>query len=110
MHRVGWIAALLALSVGMVAAGGSAQASRSCGKVSVFGSNETVVAVRGVSCSKARSVARGFGREDLPRGWRCGQAHAPFDRANGIEVHASCGKGGSGDLRKRPHSLLIGSR
>jgi hypothetical protein len=60
-----------------------------------------VIAIRGVSCKRARQVAVAYDRSQRTLGkWRCGLAHDDLPRL------FSCGAGkSSGDLRKWPHAL-----
>jgi hypothetical protein len=60
-----------------------------------------VIAIRGVSCPRARRVAKRFDRKgkELAR-WQCGLAHDALPRL------FSCGKGGSGSLQDSPHALV----
>jgi hypothetical protein len=60
-----------------------------------------VIAIRGVSCKRARQVAKAFDIQQRMLGsWHCGLAHDDGARL------FSCGAGkGTGDLRKLPHAL-----
>jgi len=58
----------------------------------------------GPRCARAREVARAYDRSGVaPRPWFCGLAHGPGDQ----RVVYSCGYGGTGDLRKMPHSIVV---
>jgi hypothetical protein len=59
-----------------------------------------VVVIRGVTCRRARRVAKHFDHSGSPPGrWHCGYAHGGGRRL------FSCGRGGSGSLQDRPHAL-----
>ncbi len=78
--------------------------------ITIYGVRTYVIPLRGVTCAKAKAVARGFGRGAPPRPWRCAQSHAPFDHINGHKVLFSCGSGaGPSNLRKRAHAFVGGS-
>ena len=88
---------------------GATAARRSCGTVKSTSAYPyaRVIAIRGVSCRRAREVAKAYdsrGRD--PRGWRCALAHGDRPRL------FSCGSGaGSGDLRNRARALeAVGTR
>ena len=88
---------------------GEAAARRSCGTIpttSIYRS-ATVIAIRRVSCRRAREVAYAYDRRQRTLGrWRCGLAHDDSPRL------LSCGAGPprTGDLRKRRYALeAIGS-
>lgn len=83
-------------------------ARKSCpGTVSFSGTRTKIVVLRGVTCARARRVVRAYDAGEAPPPWRCGLAHAPFDKVNGRIVGFSCGSGrSSGDLRRFPHAFL----
>jgi hypothetical protein len=76
-----------------------------CGAITLAGGRTIgrLVAVRGVTCSGARSVAAAYDRNGRgPSGWRCFAAHNDPARL------FSCGKGGLvGDVRNWPAALEV---
>jgi hypothetical protein len=97
--------AALALSQLAVAAPPSATSAKrhSCGTItsaSIY-RKARVYAIRGVTCKRARQVARAYDAKGRQLGsWQCGLAHDDGARL------FSCGAGrGTGDLRKRAHAL-----
>jgi hypothetical protein len=82
---------------------------RSCGTISTTSiyKRAKVIAIRRVSCRRARQVAYAYDRRQRHIGrWRCGLAHSDLPRL------FSCGAGPprSGDLRKRRYALeAVGS-
>jgi hypothetical protein len=108
MRRRAPIIPILACALGLALAAGAASATsgsakRSCGTISSTSTypRAEVIKIRGVSCGKARKVARRFDHEGKELGsWKCGLAHSDPPRI------FSCGRGpGHGDLRDRPHAL-----
>jgi hypothetical protein len=110
------VRALLAVTLAFASFAGpvaSAEATtskrRSCGTIkstSVY-PYARVVAIRGVSCTRAREVAKAYDSNGrTARGWRCALAHGDRPRL------FSCGsRAGRGDLRNRARALeAIGSR
>lgn len=84
----------------------TASAARTCkGTVKVTGKKTKIVVLRGVSCRKAKSVARKFRRP--PVGWGCGGVHPDAKPVNGRRPLYVCGSGSSGDLTKSPKAFLI---
>ena len=81
-----------------------ALARKRCGTISSTSVYEKakVIAIRGVSCSKARKVARRYDHQSKQTGrWQCFLAHGDLPRL------FSCGRGGdSGDVRDWPHALV----
>lgn len=83
---------------------------RDCGAITFSGTDTHIVVLRGASCAVAKEIAVHFSVTSAgpqgASGWRCAFAHAPFTKIKGRTVGFSCGKGGSGDLRKRPHAFV----
>jgi hypothetical protein len=101
------LAVLAALAVSQLAVAGTPHATsakrHSCGtftSTSIY-RKAKVIAIRGVSCKRARQVAKAFDVQQRQLGsWRCGLAHDDGARL------FSCGAGkGTGDLRTRAHAL-----
>jgi hypothetical protein len=101
------LSAVAALALTQVALAGTPAATtakrHSCGTVtstSIY-KKAKVIAIRGVSCKRARQVARAYDSKSRQLGsWQCGLAHDDGARL------FSCGAGkGTGDLRKRAHAL-----
>lgn len=104
---------VLALATAGSAVAGTPSATtskrRSCGTIpttSLYKRAE-VIAIRRVSCRRARQVAYAYDKRQRTLGsWRCGLAHSDLPRL------FSCGAGppSSGDLRKRRYAFeVIGS-
>jgi len=108
MRRTSGFLVMAAVGVAAALPAGPASAkARNCpGTVTFSGTKTTIRTVKGVGCAEAKRVARAYDRGSPPSGWQCGLAHAPFTRVGSKIVGFSCGKGGSGDLRKRPHAFL----
>jgi hypothetical protein len=101
------LTAVAVLALSQVALAGTPTATiakrHSCGTVtstSIY-KKAKVIAIRGVSCKRARQVAKAYDSKGRQLGsWQCGLAHDDGARL------FSCGAGsGTGDLRKRPHAL-----
>ena len=104
--RIAVLALALTLPLALAAEGlGSTaeSARRSCGTISSTSvyDRARVVAIRGVTCRRARRVARAFDHRGVERGrWQCALAHGDRPRL------FSCGWPASGgDLRDSPHAL-----
>jgi hypothetical protein len=99
---VGCLVALLGLAL---LSADDALARKGCGKIATTSGYDKakVIAIRGVGCSKARTVARRYDQEAKQTGsWQCFLAHD--DSSSRL---FSCGRGGeSGDVRKWPHALV----
>ncbi len=101
----------LALAGSSAAQGPDATASkrRSCGTITTTSiyQRAKVIAIRRVSCRRARQVALAYDRDQRLLGrWRCGLAHSDLPRL------FSCGAGppSVGDLRERRYALeAVGS-
>jgi len=108
MRRTSSVLVMTALGVAVALPAGQASAkARNCpGTVTFSATKTTIRTVKGVGCAEAKRVAKAYDRGSAPSGWQCGLAHAPFTRVGSKIVGFSCGKGGSGDLRKRPHAFL----
>jgi hypothetical protein len=82
---------------------GTAEARTNCGKINSTSTYEKarITAIRGVSCDKAREIARRFDHKGKTTGkWECFLAHGGGTRL------FSCGKGDDqGDVRDWPHAL-----
>ncbi len=98
--------AVAALALALAPSAAPAAERKTCkGSISFSGTKTRIVVLRGVSCRKAKRVARAYDKGSPPGSWRCALARAPFDRIDGRIVGFSCGRGGSGELRKRPHAF-----
>lgn len=88
-----------------------ANAARDCGTIRFAGTKTTIHVLRGVTCRRAKAVARAFDRQGTggpvrgQDGWGCALARQS-DSYHGRPVGFSCGRPTRGDLRKAPHSLL----
>ena len=100
---------VLAASATGHAPGATATKRRSCGTIATTSiyMRAKVIAIRRVSCRRARQVALAYDRDQRQLGrWRCGLAHSDLPRL------FSCGAGppSTGDLRKRRYALeAVGS-
>ena len=112
MRRCALLSLGLLLALAMAAAtqtDAGASGRRSCGTIestSVY-PYARVVAIRNLTCRKARRVAKRYdSRGTAPPNWRCALAHNDRPRL------FSCGSGGTrGDLRRWPRALeAIGTR
>jgi|SRR5215207_4515942 len=109
-HRaLGSLLLLVTLAAALAIGASPAVADRRCGSVMVFGTRTEIRVVRATSCATARAVARRLDRRGgggpVGGGWSCGLARAG-DRYGRRRVGFSCGRGGRGDLRRRPHAFL----
>ena len=100
------VALVLPLSVAAEGTATEAQAARMrCGTISSTSKYERarVIAIRGVTCRRARRVARAYDhRGDEIGRWRCFLAHDDAPRL------FSCGwPPRSGDIRRAPHALTV---
>lgn len=99
------VTGLLVLALTLGSPPDPVDAKESCGtyeSTSIY-ERAKVVAIRGVSCSKALRVAKRFDQDSEEiDGWDCGLAHDDLPRL------FSCGKGGSGSgpLQDRPNALV----
>ena len=103
------VVALAALAPSAHAGEPAQAAKRSCGTISSTSIYPyvRVIAIRGVSCRRARRVARAYDRSgDSPGRWRCFLAHMDRPRL------FSCGyPPRRGDIRKARHAVeAIGTR
>ncbi len=110
MRRALPLAFVLTASLALVPSADAVTAKRrSCGTVKSTSTYPyaRVIAIRGVSCRRAREVTKAYDSKGrAPRGWRCALAHGDRPRL------FSCGSGaGSGDLRNRARALeAVGTR
>jgi hypothetical protein len=99
--------AVLVVAVFTAALGTSTAAAtpKRCGKFSRPGTVYRVIALRGVKCHRAREVAMQDSTGTAPAPWTCRVA-SDKQRYHGHKIGSTCGHGGHGKLRHRPHALL----
>jgi hypothetical protein len=103
--RIPFAAAAAVVALAVIPAAGDA-AVRSCGTLSAGGGDVLqVYALRGVTCKKAKSVARTFSSTPTaPSPWHC--LTGTGQRYRGKAVSFACGCGSRGPVMKRTHAFV----